>query len=65
MLDLSEEMIIGRVACVYERVDANKLYGGIMDKFMLLVHNFEWDNAISLDTILSTSETSPVGFIVE
>ena len=46
-------------------IDANNLYGGIMEKFMLPLNNFEWDNTVSLDTILSTSDASEVGYIVE
>ena len=46
-------------------LDANNLYGGIMEKFPLPLKDFAIDNQSSLDTILNTSNESPIGYILE
>ena len=46
-------------------IDANNLYGGIMEKFMLPLNQFEWASGVTIETILATSDNSEVGYIVE
>ena len=46
-------------------VDANNLYGGVMQQNPLPQNSFELDEDIILDSILSTSEDSIVRYIVE
>ena len=46
-------------------VDANNLYGGVMQQYTLPQNSFELDEDITLDSILSTSEDSIFGYILE
>ena len=46
-------------------VDSNNLYGGVMQQYPLPQNIFELDEDITLDIILSTSEDSIVGYILE
>ena len=46
-------------------LDANNLYGGIMEKFPLPLKDFAIDSQSSLDTILNTFNESPIGYILE
>ena len=46
-------------------LDANNLYGGIMEKFPLPLKDFELDTETNLNAILSTANESSVGYILE
>ena len=46
-------------------LDANNLYGGIMEKFPLPLKDFELDTETQLSVILSTSNDASVGYILE
>ena len=46
-------------------IDANNLYGGIMEKFNLPLSGFEWAPHKTLEEILATPNDSDVGYIVD
>ena len=46
-------------------LDANNLYGGIMEKFPLPLKDFQIDTNTQLSEILATSNDSNVGYIIE
>ena len=46
-------------------IDANNLYGGIMEKFPLPLNNFQFNETITIEEILSTDNNSNTGYIVE
>ena len=46
-------------------LDANNLYGGIMEKFPLPLKDFHMDSNTQLSEVLSTSNDSSVGYILE
>ena len=46
-------------------LDANNLYGGIMEKFPLPLKDFAMDTETQLSTILATPNESAVGYVLE
>ena len=46
-------------------IDANNLYGGVMQKFPLPEKNFELTDQVELSQILTTPSDLQVGYIVE
>ena len=46
-------------------IDANNLYGGIMEKYPLPLNNFIMASSVTLQKVLETEADSEVGYIVE
>ena len=46
-------------------LDSNSLYGGIMEKFPLLLNEFETLQQINLEVILNTASDSQEGYILK
>ncbi len=46
-------------------LDANNLYGGIMQTERLPLKDFKFNENVTIQEILSTPADSPIGFIVE
>ena len=46
-------------------IDANNLYGGIMEKFPLPLNSFEFNDQVTIAEILNTSRESEIGYILD
>ena len=46
-------------------IDANNLCGGIMEKFPLPLHSFEFNDQVTIAEILNTSRESEIGYILD
>ena len=46
-------------------IDANNLYGGIMEKFPLSLNSFEFNDQVTIAEILNTSRESEIGYILD
>ena len=46
-------------------IDANNLYGGIMEKLPLPLNSFEFNGQITIAEILNTSRESEIGYILD
>ena len=46
-------------------IDANNLYGGIMEKFPLPLNSFEFNDQVTIAEILNTSRESKIGYILD
>ena len=46
-------------------IDANNLYGGVMEKYPLPLRDFQWNNSITIEEVLSTKLDDDIGYVVE
>ena len=46
-------------------IDANNLYGGIMEKFPLPLNSLEFNDQVTIAEILNTSRESEIGYILD
>ena len=45
-------------------IDANNLFGGIMENYPLPLNSFEFNDQVTIAEILNTSRESEIGYII-